>query len=300
MTRAGGPDGILLVDKPAGATSAGVVRQVKRLLGGVKVGHLGTLDPFATGLLPLCVGEGSKIVPFLNQKGKAYEGRIRLGRETDTLDASGKTTAEAAVPEGIAERLSAVARQFTGTIEQTPPMYSAVKRGGVPLYRLARKGIRVERRPRAVEIHSLDLVESEPGSIDLEVECSKGTYVRVLAAEIAAALGTRGHLSTLRRTRFGVFRVGNATPPESIDAHRLELLSLRDALPEAPEIEVDARVEADLRTGRQGALSQMPALAEFGRAGPEKVAKILNAGRLVALVGVRDRRWRILRVINRG
>lgn len=293
MGRADGFHGILLVDKPAGTTSADVVRRLKRLLGGAKVGHLGTLDPFATGLLPLCVGEGSKIVPFLNQERKTYEGRIRLGRETDTLDATGATVREAAVPDGVASAAGEVARRFTGTIEQVPPMYSAVKQGGTPLHRLARRGIEVERRPRRVEVFRLALRPAGTDALDFEVECSKGTYVRVLAAAIAEALGTRGHLETLRRTGFGPFRIEEAVAPGSISPDDLPLLSLRDALPGVCEREVAASVERDLRAGRQSVLGSLGLPAESGA-----IAKIVHGGRLVALVGLREGRWRILRVIN--
>src|SRR5438552_13396906 len=205
-------DGVLLVDKPAGITSAGVVREIKRRLDVAKVGHLGTLDPFATGLLPLALGEGSKVVPFLNQEEKAYEGVICLGRATNTLDATGETTETARVPPLDARLLESIATRFRGAIEQVPPMFSALKRAGVPLYKLARKGVEVDLAPRRVEILSLSLAPAGPETIALSVRCSKGTYVRSLARDIAKALETVRHLATLRRTGFGPFELSWARP----------------------------------------------------------------------------------------
>jgi tRNA pseudouridine55 synthase len=165
-------DGILLVDKPADITSAGVVREVKRRLRVAKIGHLGTLDPFATGLLPLALGEGTKVVSFLSQGEKSYVGIIALGRLTDTLDATGEVVARATVPSLAAGILEEVARQFRGTIEQVPPMFSALKRGGIPLYELARKGVDVDREPRQVHIESLSLSVASAEEISITVRCS--------------------------------------------------------------------------------------------------------------------------------
>jgi len=191
-------DGILLVDKPAGITSAGVVREVKRAHRARSIGHLGTLDPLATGLLPLCVGAGTKIAQFLGAESKAYSGTIRLGVATDTLDVEGTVVAEGPVPELAAARLAEVARGLTGPGEQRPPMYSAVKQQGRKLYELARAGVTVEREPRPVTIHRLELasVPDAPGTVAFAVLCSKGTYVRVLAEDVARALGTVGTLAS--------------------------------------------------------------------------------------------------------
>ena len=199
-------NGLLLIDKPAGLTSAEVVRRVKRRVR-VKVGHLGTLDPFATGLLPLCLGEATKIAQFLNTADKRYEGVIQLGWATDTGDCTGRQTASAAVSDRAAADLDAVARRFTGEILQKPPMYSAIKRDGVPLYRFARQGLEVERTPRPVRIAHLGLESVGSGRLRFVLACSKGTYVRVLAEEIGAALGTAAHLDALRRTSFGSFDI---------------------------------------------------------------------------------------------
>jgi tRNA pseudouridine55 synthase len=294
MSRSKPPlDGVLLVDKPAGITSAGVVREVKRRLGVVKVGHLGTLDPFATGLLPVAIGEGTKVVAFLSQGDKSYTGVIALGRSTDTLDSTGQVVQTAAVPPLADDVLEAVARQFRGAIEQVPPMFSALKRGGVPLYELARKGVDVERAPRRVHIESLSLALVSAAEISLSMRCSKGTYVRSLARDVAAALGTVGHLASLRRTAFGSFEVASAIPLDGIDAAaELPILPPRNALGGLRELEVDAGLAARIRCGQQAAVASLPAAPKR-----MEVAKVLDdRSDLVALVGESGGRWRIERV----
>jgi len=287
--------GILLVDKPAGLTSAGVVREVKRRLGGAKVGHLGTLDPFATGLLPLAIGEGAKVVPFLNQEEKSYSGTIALGNATDTLDSTGRTTETAPVPPLTQATVDEIAGRFLGEIAQVPPAFSALKRGGVPLYRLARRGVELEVEPRRVSIASLSLALIGPQSLSLSVRCSKGTYVRSLARDLALALGTVGHLSALRRTAFGMFRVSEAVPLESVlGAGDLPVLSPRQALGRMRELQASEGLAREIRAGRQGALASLePAEAA------EEVAKVVGPdGELVAVVGVRLGAWKILRVFT--
>lgn len=193
-------DGVLLLDKPIGLTSNDALQKVRRLFSAAKGGHTGTLDPLATGLLPLCFGEATKFSADLLDADKTYEAVLKLGVTTDSGDAEGKVTATAAVnveKEAILEILP----KFTGDIQQVPPMYSALKRDGRPLYELARKGIEVEREARAVTIYAIDLLDFAGDSLTLRVACSKGTYIRVLAADIGAALGCGAHLSALRRTR---------------------------------------------------------------------------------------------------
>jgi len=226
--------GVLLVDKPEGMTSAGVIRALKPRLGRIKVGHLGTLDPFASGLLPLCLGEATKVARYLLVEHKAYEGTIRLGTATDTLDRTGTPIDTAPVPALAQATLDAVAAHFTGRQQQVPPMYSALKRDGVPLYELARRGLEVERAPREVTIESLELVLRAADRIDFRVACSKGTYVRVLAADVGRALETRAHLERLRRTRVGAFRVEDATAVDVLlalaPAAALPVLAVRAGL----------------------------------------------------------------------
>ena len=256
---------IVLVDKPAGISSAEVVRRVKSRVKPARVGHLGTLDPFATGLLPIMIGEATKLAPFIDGGDKEYAGLIRLGVETDTLDRDGAEVRRADVPAIPAEKLAHVAAQFTGAIEQVPPVYSAIKRAGVPLYRLARRGDDVPPPDkRSVEIKRLDLVCEAPDTVRFVATCSPGTYARSLARDIGVALGTVAHLDELRRTRNGAFSIADAMPLtgvlEALDSGApLRLVNLRDALAGMPELVVDAVAEKRLRNGDSRALdSQVP------------------------------------------
>jgi len=190
--------GLLLVDKPEGLTSAGVVARVKRMLGQRKVGHLGTLDPFATGLLPICIGEGTKIAPFLADDEKRYVGEIVLGITTDTLDRTGTVVEAQVVPPFSSATLAAALSGLRGDILQTPPMYSALKRDGVPLYRLARAGQTIERMPRPVRIARFDVARTAPDRLRFAVTCSRGTYVRVLAHDLGRALGTGAQAAKIK------------------------------------------------------------------------------------------------------
>ncbi len=244
--------GVLLVDKPEGMTSAGVIRTLKHGLLGSKVGHLGTLDPFASGLLPLCIGEATKVARFLLLEEKVYEGRVRLGRETDTLDRTGTVTETAPVPRVTAAELARVRDRFVGPQRQTPPMFSALKRDGVPLYRLARRGVQVERAPRDITIHALELATAGEDAIDFTVRCSKGTYVRVLAADVGRALGTVAHLERLCRTAVGPFRIDAARSPDELKAvptATWPLLSIASALGGIRPLAVGSSEPAALRHG---------------------------------------------------
>jgi tRNA pseudouridine55 synthase len=217
-----GLDGVLVVDKPAGLTSADVVARVKRALGGVKIGHTGTLDPMATGVLPLCLGEATKLAGLLTADDKAYDGELELGVETDTLDAEGKVVrerrAEAAAVDEPA--LAAAVRGFLGAQQQVPPMYSAIKQGGVRLHELARAGAEVARAPRAVRIDRFDLTSVALPRARFAVACSKGTYVRSLVADLGERLGCGAHLTALRRTRSGAFAIEQAIALAEIDPAR--------------------------------------------------------------------------------
>ena len=195
-------DGVLLLDKPIGFTSNDALQKARRLFSAGKGGHTGTLDPLATGLLPLCFGEATKFSADLLDADKTYEAVLKLGVTTDSGDAEGKVTATATLNTEKAAILKLLP-QFTGDIQQIPPMHSALKRNGRPLYELARQGIEVERKARAVTIYAIDLLDFAGDSLTLRVACSKGTYIRVLAADIGAALGCGAHLTALRRTRVG-------------------------------------------------------------------------------------------------
>jgi tRNA pseudouridine55 synthase len=286
---------ILLVDKPAGISSAEVVRRIKSRVKPARVGHLGTLDPFATGLLPIMIGEATKLAPFIDIGDKEYAGLIRLGVETDTLDRDGVEVSRADVPAITPEMLAQVTAQFTGAIDQVPPVYSAIKRAGVPLYRLARRGDEVappERR--SVEIKRLDLTCEAPDAIRFVATCSPGTYARSLARDMGVALGTVAHLDELRRTRNGAFSIVDAMPLADILASLdsgttpLRLISVRDALVGLPELVVNAIAEKRLRNGDSRALdSQVPpgcSLFKVISDGGELIAVARATSRVTAIV----------------
>lgn len=195
-------DGVLLLDKPPGMTSNDALQKARRLFSASKGGHTGTLDPLATGLLPLCFGEATKFSADLLDADKTYEAEVRLGVATDSGDAEGTVIATAAV-DVSEDDVFRVLPQFTGVIRQVPPMHSALKRNGRPLYELARQGIAVERESRMITIHAIDCLSFGGDSLNLRVACSKGTYIRVLAADIGQALGCGAHLAGLRRIRVG-------------------------------------------------------------------------------------------------
>lgn len=191
--------GILLLDKPAGLSSNAALQRVKRATHAQKAGHVGSLDPLATGMLPICLGEATKVAGELGGARKRYRFEIALGVRTDTGDREGRVVETQPIPVLVGARVAAVLERFRGRQSQVPPMYSALKRAGQPLYRLARAGIEVERAPREIEIDALEMCSLDADAVRLETQCSKGTYVRVLAQDIARALGTCGHVRSLRR-----------------------------------------------------------------------------------------------------
>ena len=200
------PTGILLLDKPQGLTSNGALQRVRKAFGARSAGHVGTLDPMATGMLPLCLDEATKVIAEIESGSKCYEFTVQLGARTDTGDAEGEVVERSPVPSLDSARIELALAGFRGTQKQVPPMYSALKRGGRPLYELARQGIEVEREARTIEIRRLELVALRDSSIDLVCECAKGTYIRVLGEDIAKGLGTLGHLTRLRRSWVEPFR----------------------------------------------------------------------------------------------
>jgi tRNA pseudouridine55 synthase len=210
-------DGIVLLDKPAGVSSNQALQRVRRLLLAAKGGHAGTLDPMATGMLPLCFGQATKACGQLLGSSKAYRARLVLGAATDTGDADGAVVRESPVPELVHSRVAEVLSRFTGAIAQVPPMYSALKRDGRPLYELARRGEQVVRAARRVHIGRLAALDVGEREIDFDVVCSKGTYVRVLGEDIAAALGTCGHLGSLRRLWVEPFAQDGMVTMETIE-----------------------------------------------------------------------------------
>jgi len=211
-------DGVLLVDKPGAHTSHDVVARLRGKLRMRKVGHAGTLDPMATGLLIVLLGRATRVSQFLISLDKEYEGSIELGKTTDSQDADGQVMETRPVPELTRAQVGAAMQGFLGDQYQTPPMFSAIKVGGVPLYKMARKGEDVEREPRFIRVMSWDLLEFASPRIDFRLRCTKGTYVRTLAHELGAKLGCGAHLSALRRTGSGRFSVAQALTMEQIEA----------------------------------------------------------------------------------
>jgi tRNA pseudouridine55 synthase len=260
-TRPKGRDvrGLLLLDKPGGMTSNRALQRVKRLFQAAKAGHTGSLDPLATGMLPICFGAATRLCGYLLEARKTYRVTACLGVATDTADADGEIVrrVETAPPERA--NVDAALRRFVGEIEQIPPMYSALKQGGVRLYDLARSGISVERAARRVSIDSLDLVELDWPELTLTVCCSKGTYVRTLVEDIAAALGTVGHVRELRRLHVEPFAGEPMTTLDALEASAAaggldeldgRLLPLDKALPHWPAVHLQAAAAARLAHGQ--------------------------------------------------
>ena len=246
-------NGILLIDKPAGWTSSDVVAKLRGILHERRIGHSGTLDPMATGLLVIFIGRATRAVEFAESQGKRYRAGLRLGLITDTQDTTG--TALGGTPRELSrEELETALTAFRGELQQIPPMYSAIKVKGQKLYEIARRGGEVERKPRPVTIYELDVLGQENGDWLLDICCSKGTYVRTLCHDIGAALGCGGCMSALRRTRAGSFRLEDAHTLEEVqraaDRGEAEALLLPlDTLFEEPAARVDAGAEKKLRSG---------------------------------------------------
>ena len=250
-------NGILVVNKPAAISSAGVVAHVKRLLQAGRVGHTGTLDPFARGVLVCCVNQATKLARFMLQGSKAYAAVMTLGVETDTQDVTGRVVARgdwAGVSEAAIVR--AVCR-FEGAIAQAPPVFSALKHEGVPLYTLARRGLPVQKPPREVHVYRIRVLAVALPEVRFEVRCSAGTYVRTLAADIGRELGCGAHLSELTRTESGGFSLAQALTLEEVEdltrrgTVRARLIPMARALAGWPEIAADRRLLENVRTGRR-------------------------------------------------
>lgn len=247
--------GVLLLDKPTGLTSNAAVQRVRHLLCAHKAGHTGSLDPLASGVLPICLGEATKLAGYLLDTDKRYRTTIRLGVTTDTADATGQVIATAPIPPLDAALLESVLAGFRGTIDQVPPMYSALKQGGVRLYELARRGIQVERQSRRLDIHELRLVNFTADSLELDVHCSKGTYIRVLAEDIGHALSCGAHMEALRRTAVGPWTLSQACPLQALEAltpdERLSRIAPMDLLvPDFPRVDCDDPLRTRLQQGQ--------------------------------------------------
>ena len=262
--------GILVLDKPAGLSSNGALQHVKRLFNANKAGHTGNLDVPATGLLPICLGEATKVSAYLLDSNKTYRARCKLGVTTTTADAAGEVIETKEVPELTGSDLEKAFEKFLGDIEQVPPMYSALKQNGQRLYELAYKGIEVERKARNITIYSIKLLELQGDEFEMEVACSKGTYIRTLAEDIGQELGCGGHILNLRRLEAGPFKESQMVTPEILQQvaesgfEQLDelLLPMDIALDNLPEVRLSEDVSYYLR---QGQAVTFPGLPESGR-----------------------------------
>lgn len=302
-------DGFLVVDKPAGITSHDVVSILRRTLHQKKIGHTGTLDPFATGVLPIALGEGTKAIPYLDESIKEYQAVMSIGVSTDTLDLTGNVLSKRDWSHVTPEMVTSVLSKFTGTIAQIPPMFSALKRDGVPLYKLARKGETVERQERSVEIHSLAIDLISLPQIAFTVRCSRGTYVRTLADDIGEALGVGAHLSALRRTASGSFSLAHSFTLDELSATSINdllqrrLITIRQALSGLPEFHLTAAGSKRIKNGIAPVLDDFESLPgqilESGR------VKILFDDELLAICDLLPKdhdsdvlRMKLVRVFN--
>jgi tRNA pseudouridine55 synthase len=257
------PCGVVVVDKPAGITSFDVVARVRRALGERRVGHAGTLDPMATGVLPVCVGEATKLVPFLMGGDKEYEAEAVLGVTTDTLDATGAVLSETSAAHVTRGEVEAALPRFTGRILQTPPMHSALRVDGKRLYELARQGVEVEREARPIEVHALILTSWAPPRLGLRVCCGKGTYIRSIIDDLGRALGVGAHMTALARTRVGAFTRAAAVRLDALGP-TTPLLGLAEALADHATLTLDATQTRDVRAGKVRVVAALEAPANAG------------------------------------
>jgi tRNA pseudouridine55 synthase len=280
-------DGILVIDKPHGPTSHDVVRDIRRGLRIDKVGHTGTLDPMATGVLPLVLGKGTKLARYLTGGDKTYRATIRLGATTSTLDAEGEILLERPVDVDAA-RLDAALATLRGDIDQVPPMFSAKKIDGQKLYELARKGIEVEREAKRVSVHRLDLLEFTSPDVTVDIKCSAGTYVRVLAQDLGETLGCGAYLKSLRRLEAGPFTLEHAVELDAVledpGAALGRVLPLGRALVDLPRIDVTADIGRMIIAGHQLSVADLRVLdtPTFGH--DEALALGVDGGDVIAVV----------------
>ena len=294
--------GILLIDKPEGPSSAQIVHRVKKILQAKKVGHLGTLDPFASGLLLIGVNEGTKIADIFLGGAKSYRGVMVLGVETDSQDGTGKVVNERAVPSVSDKELRSLEAKFTGEQQQVPPMFSALKKDGVRLYQLARQGKEIPREPRAIRIDALHIQKISGSELEFTVTCSRGTYVRTLAADMGQSLGCGAYLKSLRRTACDHLKIEQSVGIEEL-AQRcardaVPLISLGAALGHLRSMTWQSRLLSRLRLGQQEVLGQIGKARE----GEKIVAIVDPRGQLAALAewmnDTAEGRWRLFRVFR--
>lgn len=259
-------NGFLVIDKPQGVTSFDVVRTVRRALKVRRVGHCGTLDPMATGVLPVAIGEATRLVEFVMDGAKIYRGTLKLGETTDTQDADGTILSRGAIDGIDRVKIEGVIATLQGAIQQLPPMYSALKRAGVPLYELARKGIEVERALRSIEIYRFELCSLDLPFVTFEVTCSKGTYIRTLAHDLGARLGCGAHLTALRRLQSGAFSEAEAIPLDRLQnesPETVQLLPISAALAALPTLVLSPEALIRLKNGVPPQRSEVSGVLPF-------------------------------------
>lgn len=281
--------GVLVVDKPEGVTSHDVVSKARKSLGLKKIGHAGTLDPFATGVLILLVGEGTKLSNYLMEGRKTYLASIKLGEKRDTADLTGELVETAPFENISLADVKSALPKFEGEIAQLPPMYSALKKNGVPLYKFARKGIEVERQERSIFIESIKLLGFNSPILEIEVTCSKGTYIRTLAEDIAASLGSCAHLVKLRRTKSGALSLSDAISFEDLglrDNAIQAMTSLADSISTMSKIVVSEEGAEKIRTGAKLIAGWIESY-ELNEAPGDDLARVLTVdGSLVSITGL--------------
>jgi len=288
-------DGILLIDKHEGESSYGVVKKVRSAFGkskALKVGHAGTLDPFASGLLIILVGQGTKLSSFIMSEKKVYQGTVRLGIETDTLDLTGQVIRESEVPYIKSAQITKKAQKFVGEIGQSPPAFSAIRYKGTRAYKLARKGVQMDLKRRKVTVFSFRILSVHLPEIDIEVSCSGGTYIRSLAYDLGRELGTGAHLKSLRRLASGTFEVHSALSSKNIsakanDSLQKEVISLREALPAMAEIELDSALTGKVRNGYRPCWKEIAGGLRSADSQDEYI-KLVRGDELVAIIKAKD------------
>lgn len=242
---------IVLVDKPKGMSSQKVVHKVKNLLNSNRAGHTGTLDPFATGVLPICINNATKVIPFLDESIKEYEAVLKLGVSTKTLDETGEITETREVTNISVDEISDVFSEIKKENTQIPPMYSAIKHKGIRLYEYARRGFVIERKPRSINIEKLEIIELNPPNLKFFIRCSRGTYIRVTASDIGERLGYGGHLIELRRIKSGSFKLEDTNSLEDINCGILKLIPISRALSHIKILSISSSVTEKVKLGQQ-------------------------------------------------
>lgn len=281
-------DGIVVLDKAKGLSSNAALQQVKRIYNANKAGHTGSLDPLATGVLPLCLGEATKVSQFLLNSDKKYRARIKLGIRTDSGDSEGIVIEQCDEFEVKRKEVEKALRQFEGEIEQVPPMYSALKVNGVPLYKLARKGQEIERAPRPVTVYSIELTEFEGDELELEIACSKGTYIRTIADDLGQALNCGAHIIGLRRTQAGAFTEDDCISAEDLENEKEEfgiegidqhLIPMDEAVSFLPEVELPSITASCVKNGQAVLVRHLP---------EEGLVRLYEEGQFIGIGSIDD------------